>query len=100
MVAPTISAELLGGDIHEQIVVGGVRMSDREGLCEILHRRLQLAVAASELFEQEFGEARVRTGDTRVELKLFDVMKHGKLLRRGDASSAAPFRKNRAPAAV
>jgi CIC family chloride channel protein len=68
-------AELLGGNVHQHVVLVGVRVAHAECLGEVLHGRLQLAVRTAELLQQQVGEARIGAGDTRVELQFFYVMK-------------------------
>jgi len=52
-------AQLLGGDVHQQVVFVGVGLLGGERLDEILHGCFQLAVATAELLEQHPGEHRV-----------------------------------------
>ena len=67
-------SELFGGDIHKQILDLGVL--DPEALRHILHRGLQLAVAAAELLVKQRRLLRIRAFDAnRVEQFLF-VFEH------------------------
>ena len=51
-------------------------MPAAEGLGEVLHGGLELAVAAAELLEQKARELRIGPAHASVELQLFDVVKH------------------------
>ena len=68
--------QLLGGDIHQHIVFVGIGIMTGESLHEILHRSLEFAVAASELFEQKACEPRIGFGNPCIELKFFGMKKH------------------------
>src|SRR5690606_42044165 len=65
--------ELFGGDIHQQVVLIGIRFLSTERLYEILHCGLELTVGSTELLQQQGSKPRVRCGDSCVELSILDV---------------------------
>ena len=68
-------AELLGADIHQQVLALGIVAID--ALDGILHRRRELAIGAAELLQQHIAEARIGFVDPDGVHELFNVVIHG-----------------------
>ncbi len=69
-------AQLLGGDVHQKIVLVGIGIVAGERLHEILHGRFQLAVAAAELLEQQAREPGVGPRNPGLELEFLGMVEH------------------------
>ena len=88
--------QLLGGGVHQQIVLVGIGVVAGEGLHEILHGRFQLAVAAAELLEQQAREPGVGPRNPGLELEFLGMVEHTLvfLVRFISACNAAVRRRN------
>ena len=71
-------AQLLGADVHEQVLAG--RVLAVEPLDRVLHGRGQLAVGPAELLQQHVAEPRVGLADADRVHELLDVVIHGRRL--------------------
>jgi hypothetical protein len=72
--------ELFGRDVHQHVVLVGIRLTRRKRLHKVAHGGSELAVGAAELLEQQTGEARIGFGYARIKLQLLDVVEHAILL--------------------
>ena len=61
-------AELLGGDVHQHVVLVRIGVVTGERLHEILHGGFQLAVGTAELLKQQARETRIGFRHPCVEL--------------------------------
>ena len=68
-------AQLLGADVHQQILAGGVLAID--ALDRILHGGGELAVGAAELLQSMLPKRGIRLVDADGVHELLDVMIHG-----------------------
>src|SRR5690606_149292 len=69
-------AEFFCSDIHQQVVLVGIRFLRAERLHEVLHCGLEFPVGSAELLQQQRSKSWVRCGDSCIELKILDVIKH------------------------
>jgi hypothetical protein len=69
-------AELLGGDVHEQVVHLGILFPQNECLREVLQSSGEFAIGTTELLHEKTGEARVWLCYPYLELKIFVVREH------------------------
>ena len=67
-------AQLLGPDVHEQVLAGGIFAI--EPLDRVLHGGCQLAIRPAELLKEHPTKLRVRLPDAHSVHKLLDVMVH------------------------
>ncbi len=80
-------AQLFGADVHQQVFASGIVAV--QSLNCVLHGRRQLAVCASELFEQHVAKPRIRLIDMHGVHELLDVVIHKVSLSRAGRARCA-----------